>query len=520
MTPTPNAPIWSSWARSGLRAPALTTLKSRPASGLRSMMIAPASVPLLTFSVAVCGVGNDLERERALGGGVGGQRRVEERVEGLDGALRERGVRRRDPDPRDRRPVEQPDPERDQRHDDREAHQQQRREQEGAGLHALDVLAARDEPDVDPRGAHAASSPDAGTGASPGSVPPPPVAPVAVPRPSAGRRCVTSSTGRPTKSTNTCSRLGSASSKWVTRAPTRDRGREDDVRRDALLELDRRAVHADLDDPRARDVREPRQPVVALDRDAHHLPPGRATDLAQRAADHHAPAVDDRDRLAQGLGDLHLVRREDDGAAAVAELEERLAQEHHVDGVEAGERLVHQQDLRVVEHGGDELDLLLVALGQLLGAALREVFGAEPAQPAERVAPGPVRRDALEAREEHELVQHLHPRVEPALLGEIAPGRARQQLALGAPPRDPAGVGLEDAERDPHRRRLAGPVRAEEPEDLARGDLEREIVERDDGAEPLGEVVDDEGHGQAGDDIGARAYRASSIAPSGGRSCP
>ena len=117
--------------------------------------------------------------------------------------------------------------------------------------------------------------------------------------------------------------------------------------------------------------------------------------------------------------------------------------------------------------------------------------------------------------EEHELVEHLHPRVEPALLGEIAPGRARQQLALGAPPRDPAGVGLEDAERDPHRRRLAGPVRAEEPEDLARGDLEREVVERDDGAEPLGEVVDDEGHGQAGDDIGARAYRASSIAPSG-----
>ena len=138
-------------------------------------------------------------------------------------------------------------------------------------------------------------------------------------------------------------------------------------------------------------VRQPRQAVVALDRDPDHLPPGRATDLAQRAADHHAAAVDDRDRLAQGLGDLHLVRREDDGAAAVAELEERLAQEHHVDRVEARERLVHQQDLRVVEHGRDELDLLLVALGQLLGAALREVLGAEPAQPAQRVAPGAVR---------------------------------------------------------------------------------------------------------------------------------
>ena len=58
---------------------------------------------------------------------------------------------------------------------------------------------------------------------------------------------------------------------------------------------------------------------------------------------------------------------------SVAELEERLAQEGDVDRVEPGERLVHEQDLRVVEDRRDELDLLLVALRQLLGAALGEV---------------------------------------------------------------------------------------------------------------------------------------------------
>ena len=54
------------------------------------------------------------------------------------------------------------------------------------------------------------------------------------------------------------------------------------------------------------------------------------------------------------------------------------------------------------------------------------------------------------------------------------------------------GVRLQHAQRDPHRRGLAGPVRAEEAEHLAGGDLERQVVEGDDGPEPLGEVVDDE----------------------------
>ena len=80
---------------------------------------------------------------------------------------------------------------------------------------------------------------------------------------------------------------------------------------------------------------EPREAVVALDGDPDHPPPGRPPHLAQRAADHHSPAVHDRDRLAQRLRHLHLVGREDDRPAPVAQLEERLAQEHDVDGVEA-----------------------------------------------------------------------------------------------------------------------------------------------------------------------------------------
>ena len=129
-------------------------------------------------------------------------------------------------------------------------------------------------------------------------------------------------------------------------------------------------------------------------------------------------------------------------------------------------------------------------------SALRfgEVLGPEPAQPGGRLALRPPGRDPVEPREEHELLHDPHPRVQPALLGEVAPRRARQAMALGPAPRHAAGVRLEHAERDPHRRGLARAVRTEESEHLPGRDLEREVVEGDDGPEPLVEMVDDEGH--------------------------
>ena len=125
---------------------------------------------------------------------------------------------------------------------------------------------------------------------------------------------------------------------------------------------------------------------------------------------------------------------------------------------------------------------------------LGELRHPEPGQPVERLAARPVGCDAVERREVRELVEHDHPRVEAALLGEVAPRRPRQGPAVGASPGDRPAIGLEHAEHDPHRRRLAGSVRAEEPEDLAGRDVEREAVERDDGPEALVELVDREGH--------------------------
>ena len=96
----------------------------------------------------------------------------------------------------------------------------------------------------------------------------------------------------------------------------------------------------------------------------------RALHLPDRATHDEPAAVDDHDRLAQLLDHLHLVGREDERRAALAHLAERLFQERDVDRVEADERLVHDQDIGLVEDRRDQLDLLLVALRQFLGAPL------------------------------------------------------------------------------------------------------------------------------------------------------
>ena len=57
-------------------------------------------------------------------------------------------------------------------------------------------------------------------------------------------------------------------------------------------------------------------------------------------------------------------------------------------------------------------------------------------------------------------------------------GSARVAGDRRAAPAHVAGVGLEHAERDPHRGRLAGAVGADEADDFACGDVEREAIER------------------------------------------
>ena len=145
--------------------------------------------------------------------------------------------------------------------------------------------------------------------------------------------------------------------------------------------------------------------------------------------------------------------------------------------------LVEHEHLGVVDERDAELDALLVAERERLDLVAGALGQPEPLDPGvgggERLSGA----EPVQPREVHELVADAHLRVQAALLGHVAEPAARGRVDLPALPADLARVGLEDAQDDPHRGRLARPVRADEAEQAAGRGAEREVVERKRAAE-------------------------------------
>ena len=203
-------------------------------------------------------------------------------------------------------------------------------------------------------------------------------------------------------------------------------------------------------------------------------------DVAERD---HRPALDDADPVAQRLDQLELVRREQHRHARRGLVAQHPA--HHVDrdGVEAGERLVEHQDLGVVDERRGQLHALLVAqrqLEDLVAAPLRDAQHLGPVLHRARVADAA--SQPVQPRQVDQLVADLHARVQAALLGHVPDAPPDGEVDRPAVPAHLARVGLQHAEHDPHGRRLARPVGADEADDLARADLHREVAQRADGA--------------------------------------
>ena len=89
-------------------------------------------------------------------------------------------------------------------------------------------------------------------------------------------------------------------------------------------------------------------------------------------------------RSQSALDLIHLMGRQDRGAAVAAPLEQQVLHQPDVDGIEAGRRLVEHAQLRIAqEHGGD-LHLLRHALAQPIDLPGRDVRQLDALEPLER----------------------------------------------------------------------------------------------------------------------------------------
>ena len=183
-----------------------------------------------------------------------------------------------------------------------------------------------------------------------------------------------------------------------------------------------------------------------------------AAQLLDGAGRDHVAAGEDADGVAQPLDEVELVAGEDDRDALAALLEQRLGEGVDADRVEAGERLVEDEDLGPADERGGELDALLVAEGQLLHLVAPALAQAEPVDPLGGRVGRLGRAQPVQAGEVGDLLADLHLRVEPALLRHVADPAAGLEVQRAAVPAHLPGVGADQPHGDAHRGRLAGPV--------------------------------------------------------------
>ena len=160
-----------------------------------------------------------------------------------------------------------------------------------------------------------------------------------------------------------------------------------------------------------------------------------------------------------------------------------------VDRVEAGEGFVEDEELRLMEYGGDELYFLGHALGEFFDFLVPPGLDAEADEPFLEFGRGFRGGHALEAAQVDGLFADLHFLEEAAFFGKVADGA---DVFVGddfAVQDDFSGGGDGDPVDDTDERGLAGAVRAEQAEDFAFGHVDRDVVKRLEFPEGFGNVL-------------------------------
>ena len=199
----------------------------------------------------------------------------------------------------------------------------------------------------------------------------------------------------------------------------------------------------------------------------------------------------DRDPVREALGLLEVVRREQDRLAEVAQRRDRLPRSPASLGVEARRRLVEEDELRIADEREPEVEAAPLPAGEASHERVALLLEADELDDVADRA-----RLRVVAGEEREILGDGEAVVEGRGLEDdadpLAPVEARGGRILAEHGHRPA-VALAVALEDLDGRRLAGAVRAEQPEDLALRDLEADSAQRLELVVGLAEIVD--GHG-------------------------
>ena len=204
---------------------------------------------------------------------------------------------------------------------------------------------------------------------------------------------------------------------------------------------------------------------------------------------------------------------EDDRLAQLAEDAHELHLEVGArDGVERPQRLVEQEDRGIQHQRPHEAHALPLSTAQLVRIAFHQL-GLEVHQRGEGVEPCCLTRSspARGARRQHDVARGREVRIQGAFLDDVAHGRDRLHAHV-------TPVGMEETEDEAQDRRFSGPAGAEQDVHRPGLDRERDVIEGDAVAEPLGDVAkrDHRGAARRGSALVSGRCRAPSARPSAG----
>jgi hypothetical protein len=208
-----------------------------------------------------------------------------------------------------------------------------------------------------------------------------------------------------------------------------------------------------------------------------------------------AAAVDDADVVGELVGLLQVLRGEEDRRTLVVERPHLLPDGLATDRVEAGRRLVEEEDAGLVHQRRGEVEAPLHAARIGADAAIGGGDEVDPLQQVVGAAPALRRRDTLQRRLQADQLAAGHQRVERRFLqGDADRGAHRPRLLDDVVAGDggAAAGGQQQRRQHPHGRRLAGAVGPEETVDLALLDRDLDPLHRQQLPEGALQSLDDD----------------------------
>ena len=174
------------------------------------------------------------------------------------------------------------------------------------------------------------------------------------------------------------------------------------------------------------------------------------------------------------MGDEH-----DGRARCLPDLQQIVVELEPRDLVERGERLIHQEKLRLGDERARDRDAHAHAAGQFARKSMAEILQPDPVERRDDARTRFFGRRAFERQRQQDIVEHRRPGHQRGFLEDKAERDFAAGLRRRRWPVDGALRRLAQARDNPQCRRFSAARRAEKRHEFVRPDVEIEILERE-----------------------------------------